>query len=99
MYKTNIVKRALYLRKGERERGRERGVFGAWITPGIIRVYLSLSCFSSEERERENVAVGRPLVQVRNETNGEEEEKEEEEYVLRRRPPDAGLGQPQFPRV
>lgn len=98
MYKTNIVKRALYLRKGrERERGRERGVFGAWITPGIIRVYLSLSSSSSEERERENVAVGRPLVQVRNETNGEEEE--EEEYVLRRRPPDAGLGQPQFPRV
>lgn len=44
------------------------------------------------------MAVGRPLVQVRNETNGEEEE-EEEEYVLRRRPPDAGLGQPQFPRV
>lgn len=42
------------------------------------------------------MAVGRPLVQVRNETNGEEEE---EEYVLRRRPPDAGLGQPQFPRV
>lgn len=30
------------------------------------------------------MAVGRPLVQVRNETNGEEEE---EEYVLRRRPP------------
>lgn len=45
------------------------------------------------------MAVGRPLVQVRNETNGEEEEEEEEEYVLRRRPPDAGLGQPQFPRV
>lgn len=68
MYKTNIVKRALYLRKG-RERERERGVRGLDHPGHYTSLYILLSLsYALEQREKE--AVGRPLVQVRNETNG-----------------------------
>lgn len=99
MYKTNIVKRALYLWRG-REAQSSLGPAAPWaLCRFTVFLFLSLSLFLFRRPSRAYFLVklygacGWPLVQVRNERGGKRRGEEGPRgergaRVLRRRPPD-----------